>query len=100
MAVNGELDNLRAGLEGALQALGSAGRLVAISYHSLEDRLVKSTLRREASECVCPPGLPQCICGHTATISLVGRKAVRPSQDEVRANRRSRSARMRVAQRI
>ena len=81
MTVNRELDNLRVGLEGAIQVLGTAGRLVAISYHSLEDRLVKSTLRREASECICPPGLPQCICGHTATVSLVGRKPVRPSQD-------------------
>ena len=100
MAVNEELDNLTLGLEQAIDVLRSGGRVVAISYHSLEDRLVKTTLRREASDCICPPGTPQCVCGHTATIRLVTRKPLRPTPDEVRANPRSRSARMRVAERL
>ena len=100
MMVNAELDNLRRGLDGAMAVLRSGGRLVAISYHSLEDRLVKSTLRLEASTCICPPGPPQCICGHTPSIRLPSRRATKPTPDEVEANPRSRSARMRVAELI
>jgi 16S rRNA (cytosine1402-N4)-methyltransferase len=100
MAVNKELENLEHGLEGAINVLRTGGRLVAISYHSLEDRLVKSTLRREASACVCPPGTPVCVCGHTASVRLVDRRVIRPTPSEVAANRRSRSARMRVAEAI
>ena len=100
MAVNKELENLQRGLDGALDILDRSGRLVVISYHSLEDRLVKSTLRREASDCICPAGTPQCVCGHTATIRLVNRRVIKPTSDEIKANPRSRSARMRVAERI
>ncbi len=100
MAVNQELENLEQGLEQSLETLGSGGRLVVISYHSLEDRLVKNKLRREASECVCPPKTPMCVCGHTARIRLVNRRMKRPTLKEVQANPRSRSARMRVAARI
>ena len=100
MHVNGELENLEQGLEQAIEVLGPGGRLVAISYHSLEDRLVKRTLGREAADCVCPPAMPQCVCGHSARLTLVSRRVVRPSSDEVKANPRSRSARMRVAQKI
>jgi 16S rRNA (cytosine1402-N4)-methyltransferase len=100
MAVNSELENLQRGLGQAIQALGSAGRLVVISYHSLEDRLVKSTLRREASSCVCPPGTPVCVCGHSATVRLVHRKVIKPTDREVAENPRSRSARLRTAERI
>ena len=97
MAVNQELENLERGLEQSLETLGSGGRLVVISYHSLEDRLVKNKLRREASECVCPPKTPMCVCGHTARIRLVNRRMKRPTLKEIQANPRSRSARMRVA---
>ena len=100
MAVNGELENLEHGLDGALDVLDHSGRLVVISYHSLEDRLVKNTLRREASACICPPGTPQCVCGHTPTIRLVNRRVIKPTPDEIKANPRSRSARMRIAERI
>ena len=100
MAVNSELENLHRGLEQAIQILGRAGRLVVISYHSLEDRLVKSALRREASDCVCPPGTPVCICGHSATVRLVHRKVIKPTAREVAANPRSRSAKLRTAERI
>jgi 16S rRNA (cytosine1402-N4)-methyltransferase len=97
MAVNRELHNLRDGLEQAVRVLGPGGRLVVISYHSLEDRLVKRTLKRESSDCICPPAIPVCVCGHRASIRLVTRRVTRPSPEEVRANPSSRSARMRVA---
>ena len=100
MIVNTELDNLRRGLDGAIAVLRSGGRLVAISYHSLEDRLVKTTLRLEASSCICPPGMPQCVCGHTPSIRLLSRRITKPTPAEVETNPRSRSARMRVAERI
>ena len=98
IAVNRELDNLRTGLEQALKVLRPGGRLTAISYHSLEDRIVKRYFQREASSCICSPDTPRCVCGHEATIRVISRKVVRPSPDEVRANPRARSARMRVAQ--
>ena len=100
IAVNRELDNLLAGLEQAVGVLGPRGRLVAISYHSLEDRLVKRTLQREASSCICPPRTPVCVCGHQATIRIVNRRVIKPSAEEVQSNPRSRSARMRVAERL
>ena len=100
MAVNREMDNLTRGLEGAIDVLNAGGRLAVISYHSLEDRLVKEKLRTESSDCVCPPGLPQCVCGHKASLRLVNRRVIRPSAGEVQANPRTRSARMRVAERI
>ena len=96
--VNSELDNLQAGLGQAIQLLKPGGRLVVISYHSLEDRIVKSTLARESRGCICPPGVPVCICGHTPTLKIISRKVVKPSREEVLANPRSRSARMRVAE--
>ena len=100
IAVNGELDNLRAGLEGAIDALRPGGRLVVISYHSLEDRLVKDLLRREASDCICPPSTPVCICGHAPSLRLINRRVMTPSAEEVRSNPRARSAKMRIAERL
>jgi 16S rRNA (cytosine1402-N4)-methyltransferase len=100
IAVNDELSNIQAGLEGAIQLLVAGGRLVVISYHSLEDRLVKDTLAREAGSCVCPPELPVCVCQHQPTLRLVQRRIIRPGAEEVAQNPRSRSARMRVAERI
>ena len=100
MEVNREMDNLTRGLEGAIEVLNAGGRLAVISYHSLEDRLVKQKLRAESSDCICPPGLPQCVCGHKASLRLVNRRVIRPSIGEVEANPRARSARMRVAERI
>ena len=98
--VNQELENLEEGLTGAIELLKPGGRLVVISYHSLEDRIVKSTLGTEAKGCLCPPKSPTCICGHIARLKLVSRKVVRPSPQEVLANARSRGARMRVAERL
>lgn len=99
MVVNGELENIEAGLGQAIQLLERGGRLAVVSYHSLEDRLVKTTLRKESRDCVCPPETPMCVCGHTASVRLVNRKVIRPKEEEVAANPRSRSARLRVAER-
>ncbi|MCH8870562.1 MAG: 16S rRNA (cytosine(1402)-N(4))-methyltransferase RsmH, partial [Chloroflexi bacterium] len=78
MVVNGELENIEAGLGQAIQLLERGGRLAVVSYHSLEDRLVKTTLRRESRDCVCPSETPMCVCGHTASVRLVNRKVIRP----------------------
>ena len=100
IAVNSELEALESGLEQALEILRPGGRLAVISYHSLEDRLVKSTFARESKDCICPPRTPICICGHSASVRLVTRRVVVPAKAEVQANPRSRSARLRVAERI
>ena len=100
IAVNDEFDNIRKGLEGAVDALGVGGRLAVISYHSLEDRIVKNTLRFMASDCICPTNIPQCVCEHEPTVRIVNRRVIKPSSDEVSANPRSRSARLRIAERI
>ncbi len=100
IAVNEELAQLAAALHQAHGLLGFGTRLVVISYHSLEDRIVKDYLRRESTDCLCPPGTPICVCGHRASLRLVSRRALRPSAAEVSANPRSRSARLRVAERL
>ena len=100
MYVNEELDNLERGLAQAIETLRPGGRLVVISYHSLEDRLVKGAMRYEAAACVCPPRTPQCVCGHEPSLRLVSRRVTRPTPQEVKANPRARSARMRVAEKL
>jgi 16S rRNA (cytosine1402-N4)-methyltransferase len=100
IAVNQELDNLDKALRQTIDILGPEGRLVIISYHSLEDRLVKQFLQRESKSCICPPGTPICVCGHTASLKLVTKRIIIPSPSEVHINPRSRSAKMRVAERI
>ncbi len=100
MAVNGELDNVERGLGQAIEVLREGGRIVVISYHSLEDRLVKGVLRRESSGCICPPEIPICICDPEPVLRLVSRRVIKPGQEEIRINPRSRSARLRVAERI
>ena len=100
IAVNDELAVLEAALPQAVEILAPGGRLAVISFHSLEDRLVKRFLRRESRDCVCPPEVPACICDLRATLRLVTRKPIRPIADEAAANPRSRSARLRVAERI
>jgi len=77
---------------------GGGGRMVIITFHSLEDRLVKEFMRREASDCICPPGTPVCICGHKARLRLLTRKPVIPTAQEVNSNPRARSAKLRAAE--
>lgn len=100
IAVNRELAVLPEALMGALDILASGGRLAVIAFHSLEDRIVKEFMRREATDCICPPRLPVCVCDHKASLRLIGRKGIRPSEAEVAANPRSRSAILRVAERL
>ncbi len=100
IAVNHELENLETALRQAINMLGYGGRLVVISYHSLEDRIVKRVLQEESSNCICPPSSPVCLCNHQARIKLVNRKVITPSPEEVKQNPRSRSARMRAAERL
>ena len=100
IAVNDELGQLEDGLESALELCQPGGRLAVISFHSLEDRMVKQRfVKASAKGCICPPDLPVCGCGRTPEFRLVTSKAVRPSTDEVAANPRSASARLRVVQR-
>ena len=100
IAVNDELGALASALEQAVQVLGHGGRLVVIAFHSLEDRIVKQFIRRESRDCVCPPEAPACACGHQACLREIVRGAVRPSPEETAANRRSRSARLRAAEKL
>lgn len=97
---NGELDHLDASLPAALEALAPGGRLVVISYHSLEDRIVKRFFRREERGCVCPPDFPECRCGREPRLRPLFRSALRPSPEELAANVRSRSARLRAGERV
>ena len=96
--VNGELDVLRRGLDAAIRWLNPGGRIAVISYHSLEDRIVKDAFAAMANRCVCPPDLPVCACGKKPVLELVTRKPVLPTAEEVARNPRARSAKLRVAQ--
>ena len=108
IAVNAELQHLEAALPHMLDVLladqksapdgESGGRMVIISFHSLEDRLVKGFMRREASDCICPPGIPVCMCNHHARLRLLTSKPVTPSKEEIIANPRARSAKLRAAE--
>ena len=98
VAVNDELAALERALPAAVSMLRPAGRIAVISFHSLEDRIVKRFFAAQARGCVCPPELPVCVCGREPTLRLVSRKAVRPSPQEIADNPRSASARLRVAQ--
>ncbi|MBF8255987.1 MAG: mraW [Anaerolineales bacterium] len=100
IAVNEELEALERGLEAVPGLLEEGGKLVVISFHSLEDRLVKRFLRREERDCVCPPRQPVCTCGHQATLVVPVRRPIRPEAAETSANPRARSARMRFGERL
>ena len=98
--VNEELQSLSRFLAAAVEKLNAGGKLAVISYHSLEDRLVKEAFRREAGVCLCPPKLPVCVCGARRALIVLTRRPVRPSEAEVRRNPRSRSARLRAAEKV
>ena len=98
--VNSELTVLRAGLEAAVRWLNPGGYLVVISYHSLEDRIVKETMAAGAHRCTCPPDLPVCVCGKKPILEIVTRKPITPSAEEIERNPRARSAKLRVARKL
>ncbi len=100
IAVNGELESLDHGLESAWRLLVPHGRFAAIAFHSLEDRRVKRSLAARATGCICPPEIPVCVCGREPEAELINRRAVKPSEDEIERNPRSRSARLRVARKL
>jgi 16S rRNA (cytosine1402-N4)-methyltransferase len=100
IAVNSELQNLELALKQTPDLLRPGGRLTVISYHSLEDRIVKQFMRYAASSCVCPPGTIICRCGHVPTLKLISRKVIKPASLEIESNPRSRSARLRIAERL
>jgi 16S rRNA (cytosine1402-N4)-methyltransferase len=100
IAVNDELGALEDALGQARDILGRGGRLVVISFHSLEDRIVKQFFQRESRDCICPPEQPTCTCGHRATLKLITKRSITPAAAEVAANPRSRSARLRAAEKL
>lgn len=99
-AVNGELEAIEQMLEAALDRLAPGGRLAVISFHSLEDRLVKTAYRRWCEGCTCPPDFPVCVCGKKPRAKLVNKKPILPSEEELERNPRSRSAKLRVAEKL
>ena len=98
IAVNGELDGLEKGLLAAVERLKPGGRIAVITFHSLEDRIVKKTFQRLAQKCICPPHMPICSCRHQASLKKLGWQA--PSEAEIEANPRARSAKLRIAEKI
>ena len=98
--VNGELDALSQGLEAAIRWLNPHGRVCVISYHSLEDRIVKRAFQEASQGCTCPPDIPVCVCGHVPIVKVMTRKPLVASAEEVERNPRARSAKVRVAERL
>ena len=98
--VNSELENLKQGITDAIELLCHEGRLVVLSYHSLEDKIVKSIIKQESENCVCPITQMYCICNHNASLKLINHKVIKPTNEEVTLNPRSRSAKLRIAQKF
>lgn len=100
ISVNLELENLKTFLPQAFDLVEEGGRIAVLSFHSLEDRIVKRYFQQESRGCLCPPLFPECRCGHTPRLTIVTKKPITPSQEEIRKNPRSRSARLRCAEKI
>jgi 16S rRNA (cytosine1402-N4)-methyltransferase len=98
--VNQELEVLEKFIPAAIEKLSQGGRLAIISFHSLEDRIVKNIFRENARGCICPPNFPECRCGHLAKVKIITRKPIVPSEREILENPRARSARLRICERI
>jgi len=98
--INGELDALEGGLRAGFDRLAHGGVLVVISFHSLEDRLVKRFFREKAADCVCPPELPECVCGKRVEAEVLTNRPVTPTTNEIEANPRARSAKLRAARKV
>ena len=100
IAVNEELKSIETALPQAVQALNKGGRVAVISFHSLEDRIVKDYINQESTDCLCPPRQPQCTCGHKASLKKITRKPIVPAEAEIAENPRARSAKLRIAEKI
>lgn len=100
IAVNDELNNLKTAIDDGVDLLGSGGRMVIISFHSLEDRIVKESFRRLAKGCICPNDFPKCICGQKPKLHIITKRPAAPSPEEISKNPRARSAKLRAAERI
>ena len=100
IAVNSELDALNEGMDGIFDCLAPGGRFCIITFHSLEDRLVKNKFRRWATACTCPPEYPVCLCGGKPKAKLITRKPIEADSTELESNRRSRSAKLRVLEKL
>ena len=100
IAVNEELANLKEGLEGGFQAIAPGGVIAVISFHSLEDRIVKGFFRYKALSCTCPPDFPVCVCDKKVEVEIITKKPIRPSPEEIAANPRARSAKLRAARKL
>jgi 16S rRNA (cytosine1402-N4)-methyltransferase len=100
IAVNRELEAIEKGLRAAITVLASGGRVGVVSFHSLEDRIAKNLFNVEATDCICPPQAPVCICGHQRSVRVLTRKPITASETEVRENPRARSAKLRVAEKL
>ncbi len=100
IACNRELDVLRDSIDGMIGLLNPGGRLCIITFHSLEDRIVKNAFKRNENPCICPPEFPVCVCGRKSKGTVITRKAILPSQEELLDNKRSTSAKLRVFEKI
>ena len=100
IVVNNELENIKVVLPDAIQLLSPGGRLAVITFHSLEDRIVKHYFQRESKDCLCPPGVPICQCGHQASLKIIKPAFIQAGELEIKSNPRSRSARLRVAEKL
>ncbi len=98
--VNHELDAIKKSLEDALEMLNPGGRMVVISFHSLEDRIVKQFFQNAVTDCICPPEIPVCVCDHKAVAKKITKKPIIPGDDEIKNNPRSRSAKCRVIEKL
>ena len=100
IAVNGELEHIKKTLRDSVDVLRESARVIVISFHSLEDRIVKNFFKTEEKGCVCPPKIPICSCGHKQRLKIITRKPIVPAVEEVRRNSRASSAKLRVAERV
>lgn len=100
IAVNKELENLSESLPSILEKMAPGGRIGVISFHSLEDRIVKQFFQKESKNCICGPDIPVCVCGHKKQIEVITKKAIKPSDEEIAQNPRSRSAKLRIAKKL
>ena len=98
--MNNELHDLELAVEKMLQKLNKCGRLCIITFHPLEDRIVKSTFKLHATDCICPPRIPKCVCNHKADIRLITKHPMVPTEAETNENSRASSAKLRIAEKL